>query len=117
VTERVILLIEDEADIRTGIEEFLRSEGYAVHAADNGQSGLRLLGTIPRPDLVLLDLFMPVMDGWAFYDRVRRSPAWQDIPIVALTAASNRTAPPAGVEVFDKLADLDVLLSVVHRYV
>jgi CheY-like chemotaxis protein len=62
-----ILVVDDDDDIREAVAEVLRDEGYETWGAANGQEALRALeGTGERPELILLDLMMPVMDGWDF---------------------------------------------------
>src|SRR5690348_10220063 len=61
-----ILLIEDDRGIREVLKCILEDEGYSVVVADNGQRGLEILRSSPTPDIIVLDLRMPVMDGWEF---------------------------------------------------
>lgn len=63
---RSILIIEDEKAIRETFRLALEMEGYQVNEASNGKEGLEALSTMPRPCVILLDLMMPVMNGWAF---------------------------------------------------
>lgn len=112
-----ILLIDDDADIRLSLREFLTGEGFAVHTARDGQHALNVLERMPPPDLILLDYKMPVMDGKQFLTHLRRTPHVQTIPVVILSAAT-REWSGANLEVVDVLTkpvDLDVLLSTVSR--
>src|SRR5215471_13743137 len=84
-----ILLIEDEVDIRTILKDALEWEGYCVYTASNGKEGIDLLTKIPPPSLILLDLMMPVMNGWEFADALDVDRACRDIPIVILSAFSD----------------------------
>ena len=87
---RSILLVEDDPDIREAIHEVLVDEGYDVALADTGLSALeRLRGGGRLPDLILLDLMMPVMDGWQFRAEQARHPAWREIPVIVLSAVGN----------------------------
>ncbi len=62
-----ILVVDDDEDIREAVAEVLRGEGYATRSVANGQEALQVLeGADERPELILLDLLMPVMDGWDF---------------------------------------------------
>ena len=68
--ESVVLVVEDEAESRDTLRELLELEGYKVETASDGKAALEVLETID-PCVVLLDLFMPVMDGWQVIDRLR----------------------------------------------
>ena len=84
---RSILLVDDDADLRESIEDALQEEGYRVTSAANGKEALSLLkdGKV-RPDLILLDIMMPEMDGWAFRAEQRKDPELAPIPVVVFTA-------------------------------
>jgi CheY-like chemotaxis protein len=83
-----VLLVEDDALIREGLALVLEAAGYAVRQAGDGQQGLRALRTQSLPDVILLDMVMPVMDGWTFL-RVRQeeAPEVNDIPVIVFSAA------------------------------
>lgn len=84
---RSILLVDDDADIRESIGEALEEEGYRVVAAENGKHALRLLRDDGlRPDLILLDIMMPEMDGWGFRSEQQKDPALAAIPVIVFTA-------------------------------
>jgi DNA-binding response OmpR family regulator len=82
---RRILIIDDEPDLRRILADTLSSRGYVVETAENGVEGLRK-GALFLPDLVLLDVMMPEMDGFSVYDRLRERPAGLTCPIIFLTA-------------------------------
>jgi two-component system chemotaxis response regulator CheY len=84
----VVLVVDDDPDILEALSEILEAEGYAVRKARNGQEALERLNGSP-PQLVLLDLMMPVMDGYEFSRRLRASPHGTQIPIVVLSADRN----------------------------
>jgi|GEM_PF-3705920 len=84
-TEGGILVVDDDANWREVCRRTLEHSGWKVAEADDGASALRLL-VEHRPSLILLDLMLPVMDGFAFLQRVRSQPEWQGIPIVVMTA-------------------------------
>lgn len=69
-----LLVIEDDADIRNTIRAVFELDGYAVETAANGAEGLDRLDEIGHPCVILLDLMMPVMDGWQFLERLRAHP-------------------------------------------
>src|SRR6266581_2023201 len=82
-----ILIIEDEPGIRRGLVLTLKSEGYDVTEAENGRAGLEAAGN-ELPDLVLCDITMPEMDGYAVVEQMRRIPALASTPFIFLTARS-----------------------------
>ena len=80
-----ILVVDDEPDIRRLVAESLQSTGYDVQTAANGGEAVRT-ATLFIPDLVLLDIMMPEMDGFSVYERLRERPAGLTCPIIFLTA-------------------------------
>jgi CheY-like chemotaxis protein len=85
VKQWVVLIVDDERDNINVAEKILKFSGAQVYTAANGQQGLELLKTIV-PGFILLDLSMPLMDGWEMFKQVRGAAATQHIPIIALTA-------------------------------
>jgi len=81
----LILVVEDHDAARTALARLLSSTGYDVVEAANGSEALAQLATGPRPDLILLDLMMPVMDGWEFLQRQRRDWHLCTIPTVVVS--------------------------------
>lgn len=86
-----ILLVEDEDAIRFEMRELLEEEGYSVEEATNGQEALDALSHGAEPDLVLLDLMMPVMDGWSLLEEIEAHHA--GVPVVITTAADTFDLP------------------------
>jgi CheY-like chemotaxis protein len=85
-----VLVIDDDDDVRHVVVEILAEEGYAVAAFSNGEEALTWLATAdPLPGLILLDLMMPVMDGWEFRRRQAAHARWAGIPTLILTADGN----------------------------
>lgn len=80
-----ILLVEDNEMNRDMLSRRLERKGYEVHLALDGQSGVDLAISM-APDLVLMDMSLPVLDGWEATRRLKGSPATRQIPIIALTA-------------------------------
>jgi CheY-like chemotaxis protein len=113
--ERAILVIEDDPDIRETYRDVLESEGYPVYTAHDGGEGLRVLEHLGhRACLVLLDLMMPVMNGWQFLQELHRRRELEETPVVVVTAVD---ADPGGaVRVMRKPVDVDELLETVRRY-
>lgn len=84
-----LLIVEDHEILREGLQLLLETEGYRVAAAMHGQDALRQMESI-TPDLILSDISMPEMDGYAFYEAVRARPEWVAIPFIFLTARGDR---------------------------
>jgi CheY-like chemotaxis protein len=85
-----VLVVEDDRDIRDAVVEVLEDEGYTVSAAADGQEALELLsGEDPRPDLILLDLMMPVMNGFQFREKQLERSDLSAIPVLVVTADAN----------------------------
>ncbi len=109
-----ILLVEDEPDIREAMAELLELEGYQTVASANGKEALEQLHRMEPPCLILLDVMMPVMDGYAFMDHLKVERPLADIPVV-VTSASHR--PPAGAQAYvTKPFELENLLAVIKRF-
>ena len=91
-----ILVVDDEQEIITLLRFLLEKAGHAVAAATNGQEALRALGLEPRdpairlPDLMILDIMMPVMDGFTLNGRLRDFPAAAALPVIVLTAKGQK---------------------------
>ncbi|HEV8246187.1 MAG TPA: response regulator, partial [Polyangiaceae bacterium] len=83
---RGVLVVEDNEALRTEIAELFREDGYRVLEASDGAAALGILRGGTPIDVVLLDLWMPTMDGWRFRLEQRRDPALRDVPVVVLTA-------------------------------
>jgi CheY-like chemotaxis protein len=84
-TGKMLLVVEDNEVAREGLAAILRREGYAVALATDGQQALDYLVGNPAPDLILLDMLMPVLDGWHFLDQLRRSGRLGSVPILVTT--------------------------------
>ncbi len=112
-----ILLVEDDAGIRDSVAEVLESEGYEVSAVANGSDALEWLAREAPPDVLLVDLVMPVMSGGELLERVRADPRLAAIPAVLMTAAMpTASAPmPEADAMLPKPFELDALLEVVAR--
>ena len=83
--ENSVMVVDDEEDNRRVLSHHLEKRASRVIAVENGQEALDRLKT-ERPDLVILDLMMPVMDGFEFLEHFRREPEWRSIPVVVMTA-------------------------------
>ena len=110
-----VLVVEDEADLREMIREGLELNGYLVVTAEHGQDALDKIAGIEAVCLVILDLLMPVMNGWDFVQKMRQRSELASIPVVVHTSAPGPT--PAGVtRVLQKPVMFDRLLSTVREY-
>jgi len=94
-----ILVIEDEDVMASTLKDILEAEGYEVLTARNGADGLRLLAE-RKPDLVLLDLMLPILGGPAFLEGKARDPGARQVPVVAMTSASRAVLGSHAVEGF-----------------
>src|SRR5262245_4532504 len=95
---RRVLIVEDEPDIRELVVHHLKRDGYQVSAAASGEEALRQVQVSP-PDLVLLDLMMPAMDGLEICRRLRQDPATATLPVIMLTAKGDEVDRVVGLEV------------------
>jgi CheY-like chemotaxis protein len=84
-----ILIIDDDPAIRDVLGEVLRRAGYEVSTATNGVEALTHMRTKGAPSLILLDLMMPVMDGWEFRREQLKDPALRSVPTIILTTVAN----------------------------
>lgn len=114
-----ILLVEDDPALRAALAEALEERGYEVHTAGNGRQALDSLDHAPVPSAILLDLAMPVMDGWAFRTAQQRDPRLAHIPTIVLSASlhaeGRRFDGPAPAAAFAKPFDLNRLLDALRR--
>ena len=109
----LILVVDDEYDIRDLIAEALALEGFDVSTASNGKDALEQARANP-PDLILLDLMMPVMSGWEFMEAQRGDPELAGIPVLVVTASFDSEVAGAAA-LMRKPFDLDSLLPTVAR--
>ena len=97
----LILVIDDDEDIRGALANILELSGYEVAVAADGQEGEDLLQLGLEPTAVVLDLMMPRMDGWTFLSRLRSDPRFQDLPVV-VTSAITAERPEGADAVLEK---------------
>ena len=83
---KTILIVEDNPDMRSGLQLALELENYDVHTVSDGAQALEFLGR-SMPELILLDLKMPHVDGLALLAEIKENESWRDIPVIVLTAA------------------------------
>jgi CheY-like chemotaxis protein len=104
--KKKILVVDDEKDLRHLLKWFFESKGYEVFEAADGMQSLKLIKKV-KPDLVLLDIMMPGMDGWEVSRQVKEDPALQDVPISMLSVRSS----PEDVNKSKEYAHADVHIS------
>lgn len=92
-----LLIIEDNEDLNDLVTEFFQSEGYTVHSALNGEDGISL-SRLHRVDLILLDIRLPDIDGYAVFARLREHEATRRIPVILLTERRDRSTRLQGLE-------------------
>ncbi|WP_437533462.1 response regulator [Sorangium sp. So ce726] len=113
---KTIFIIEDDRGVCDALVTVLCDEGYDVMTAGDGAEALARLREGPTPALIVLDLMMPGMDGYAFRAEQLRTPAIADVPVVVLTAgAAPRATELGSVDILRKPVDLVALLDVVGR--
>ena len=93
----MVLVVEDDEDHRSTMASTLANEGYHVETAIHGADALAQLHAGARPDVILLDLLMPEVDGWAFMAVQKREPALASIPVVVFTGGGDRVLSSAPV--------------------
>jgi two-component system, cell cycle response regulator DivK len=93
----IVLIAEDNAVNRELLRELLQARGYAVVEASNGQEALEMMSE-SKPDVLLIDLNMPVLDGYATLKKIREDPALNSLPVIAVTASAMRGDQEKGLE-------------------
>jgi CheY-like chemotaxis protein len=116
-----VLIVENDDSLREGAKELLEENGYQVLSARDGLEGLAMLHQVEAghlPDLILLDLWMPRMDGWQFKTAVKQVPAFAKIPIVVFTAdrLSEKVLSIGADDYVVKPPDVEALLTTVAHF-
>ena len=121
-SEKRILVVEDDVDIREALTELLQSEGFEVDSVANGHEGIKFLGEKTAetyPALILLDLMMPIKDGWEFRAEQRADPRFSHIPVIVLSADGGLKQKAEAIEAdgyLKKPIEVDALLDIVQKY-
>jgi CheY-like chemotaxis protein len=118
-TAASILVVDDDNSIRETLRAILQDEGYPVAAARDGREALEQLASMPTPGLCIVDLVMPVMNGWELCAALASRPELARVPVLLVSANSQVDVPPAGLEtvhVMRKPISFDRLLEYVERY-
>ena len=112
-----ILVVDDDRSIREVIADLLRDQGYDVSVAENGAAALDVCRSRPNPDLIFLDLQMPVMDGIEFTRQKNDDPELSQVPVCVMTAFRDSASIPSGTAVVLRkpLGSAD-LLSLARRF-
>lgn len=111
-----ILIVEDDEAIREALKLALEFDDYQVKEAANGQEGLKILEGDYRPNLIFLDLMMPVMDGWEFAKVLDADPRLSQIPVVVCTAIAEKAKSIKAKLVIKKPVDMEMLLDVAKQF-
>ena len=114
--KKKILIIEDDANIREVLELALEFEGYDIVTAVNGKDGIDQIGKGITPDLILLDLMMPVMNGWEFLEALKLDKTSNHIPVIVVSAFMDKSAPIDCKAFLSKPLHLEELLETVKEH-
>jgi CheY-like chemotaxis protein len=118
--DRFVLVVEDDPDTRSALRDLLALAGYRSLTAANGVDALRMLERdADVPCVILLDLMMPVLDGWEFLERQKKNARLASVPVVILTAdprAGEDRRRQEALALLMKPVDPDALIEVVSRY-
>src|SRR5947209_5611957 len=113
----LIMVIDDDESVRSTLTDLLRDAAYRVRAVADGREALAYLSAEELPDLILLDLMMPIVDGWTFRAEQLMNPRLASIPVIVITAVpSERHNADLGVEVVRKPFDPRALLSLIRDH-
>lgn len=112
-----VLIVEDDEDLREMMAQLLTLEGFQAAAVANGREALDYLHTTDKPNVILLDLMMPVMDGWEFRRRQQADPDLAPVPVIVLSALDQARAATVDATAFlKKPLDFDRLIQLVRAH-
>jgi len=112
----LVLVVDDNPEIRSSLEEVLGEEGYAVVGVADGQEALDYLTANEEPRVILLDLMMPVMDGWQFRAEQKKNPKLANIPVIVISAMADAAQDIGAERVLSKPLSPEILLRAVKDY-
>lgn len=113
----LVLVVDDDSDLRETICDILEMNGHTTRLARNGEEALALLRREPNIELVLLDLMMPVMNGWAFRESQLAAPELARIPVVVMTAAADLARNPiTAAQILPKPVTTKSLLAAISKH-
>ncbi len=115
--EAKILIVEDNKSIAESVQMALEFEGYTSLTAENGKVGIETLNNMKKkPNLILLDLMMPVMDGWQFIEELNKLPEYDDILIAVMSAFPDPEKFPKRPKWFlEKPTDFNLLIKIIKE--
>lgn len=116
VCDRSILLVEDDASIRRGLQTTLELEGYLVKAANNGKEALEILNSPEKPCVVLLDIMMPIMNGRELLDIIMKDVELAPIPVIILSAIAEKTHTIGAAAVVRKPFELGHVIGLIEGF-
>jgi CheY-like chemotaxis protein len=112
-----VLIVEDVEDLRDMMAQMLNIEGFHTATVANGREALDYLHATGKPNVILLDLMMPIMDGWEFRRRQKADPELAPVPVIILSALDQTRAAPVDAEAFlKKPLDFERLLELVRDH-
>lgn len=112
-----VLIVEDDEDLRDMMAQMLSIEGFDTATAANGREALDYLHGTTKPNVILLDLMMPIMDGWEFRRQQKADPDLAPVPVIILSALDQTRAAPVDAEAFlKKPLDFGRLLELVRDH-
>ncbi|MEP6994914.1 MAG: response regulator [Acidobacteriota bacterium] len=112
----VVLVVDDDSAIRQGLLAFLEEEGYSAVGAENGKRALEVLEEMESPGLILLDLKMPVMDGWQFLAQRAAAKRATECPVVLLSGLTFIQDAPGVADFLSKPVDFAKLRACLERF-
>jgi CheY-like chemotaxis protein len=112
-----ILIVEDDVELRSMMDVMLSNDGFEPITASNGYEALQVLQKGASPHVIVLDLMMPVMDGWQFRKALRQHPGFWRIPTVVVSALTNpNVSDLQAAAVLPKPVNVDELVRVIHAH-
>lgn len=87
IIKKRILIVDDEAEVRSLISTYLKQRNFIIDETENGKEAQEAIKK-SKPDLIILDVLMPVMDGFTFLEKLKNNPDYADIPVIMLTVKS-----------------------------
>ncbi len=116
-TDCSVLIVEDDEDLREMMAQLVTLEGFQARAVANGREALKFLKANDPPQLILLDMMMPVMDGWEFRREQQRDATLSGVPVVVLSALDESRIGNIGAAAYlKKPLDFDRLIDLVRRH-
>lgn len=115
---RLVLVVEDEPDMRDSLKALIESEGYVVATALDGKQAIELMSSAQVPGLVVLDLLLPEMTGWEFLAEMRKVERLSQIPVIVISGVDDDLMPhaPAIAERIRKPIDVDHFFTLLEKY-